>query len=400
LGGKDSASPRYIFTYLEQITDKVFRKEDSGILKHLDDDGTIVEPEHYLPVLPMLLINGCLGIGTGFSTYIPQYNPSDIIRMLRQRLMGQLKEFEGIPMKPWWHGFKGTVSKVDDYTWMTKGVYTLDDTKSTITITELPVEVWTKDYKSFLDEMASAQVGGTMPQAFSDSGRQILQAFDDLYTDEEVKFVLTIEKEYYEEIKAYPEEFEKRFRLTANFKTTNMVSFNNDMKITRFKNAGQILDAFFTPRLSAYEQRRMKEIDRLESEAVEADAKARFIRGVLEGTIDLRRATDEQIMEIMKEHELPALSGSEDEKGVDAWDYLLRLRMDRVKASAVDDAEKAVMVAKEAVAVLKGTTAEQLWLHDLADIEPAWQKMITTRSNACASAANNKRAVKTVTKKK
>ncbi len=400
LGGKDSASPRYIFTYLEQITDKVFRKEDAGILKHLDDDGMIVEPEHYLPVLPMILINGCLGIGTGFSTYIPPHNPTDILRMLRQRLTGQIKEFDGFPIKPWWHGFKGTVSKVDDYTWMTKGVYTLDDAKSTVTITELPVEVWTKDYKAFLDEMASAQVGGTMPQAFSDSGRLILQGFDDLYTDEEVKFVLTIEKEYYEEIKAYPEEFEKRFRMTANFKTTNMVGFNPEMKITKFDNVGQIMDSFFTPRLAAYEQRRMKEIDRLEAEAVEADAKARFIRGVLEGTIELRRATDEQIVEIMKEHELPALSGSEEEKGVDAWDYLLRLRMDRVKASAVDDAEKAVMVAKEAVAVLKGTTAEQLWMNDLADIEPAWQKMMTTRASACASAANNKRAVKTVTKKK
>jgi DNA topoisomerase-2 len=400
LGGKDSASPRYIFTYLEQITDKVFRKEDAGILKHLDDDGMIIEPEHYLPVLPMLLINGCLGIGTGFSTYIPPHNPMEILDSLRKRLEGKVNSFNGMVMKPWWHGFKGTVTKVDNNTWMTKGLYTLDDTKSTITITELPVEVWTKDYKAFLDEMASAQVGGTMPQAFNDSGKLILQTFDDLYTDEEVKFVLTIEKEYYEEIKAYPEEFEKRFRLMANFKTTNMVSFNTDMKITKFENVGQILDNFFTPRLAAYEQRRMKEMSRLEGEAVEADAKARFIRGVLEGSIELRRATDDQIIETMKEHDLPPLSGSQDEKGVDAWDYLLRLRMDRVKASAVDDAEKAVMIARQAFDALKKTTAEQLWLNDLAEIEPVWHKMVAHRANACASAANNKRAVKTISKKK
>ena len=119
-------------------------------------------------------------------------------------------------------------------------------------------------------------------------------------------------------------------------------------------------------------------MERLEAEAVEADAKARFIRAVLDGLLDLRRPSDSKIVESMKEHALPALSGGAD--SVDGYEYLLRLRMDRVKATAVEDAEAAVVAARKLVAELGATTAAQLWLNDLADFEAAWEKMIKVRA--------------------
>ena len=138
-----------------------------------------------------------------------------------------------------------------------------------------------------------------------------------------------------------------------------MVAFDPDMKITKYASVGHILESFYVPRLAAYETRRLKEIERLTGEAVEADAKARFIKAVLAGTMELRRATDSEIVAAMKAHDLPALSSKEakdakdtanaSDASVDGWEYLLRLRMDRVKASAVEDAEKAVMLATEAV---------------------------------------------------
>lgn len=400
MGGKDSASPRYIFTYLEGITDKIFRKEDAGILRHLDDDGMMVEPEHYLPVLPVLLVNGCVGIGTGFSTDIPPYNPTDIVRVLRDRLMGRLSNLQYTGLKPWWQGFKGDVVSGGEGCWITKGKYTLQPESKTITITELPVGVWTKDYKTFLDEMCTvdkAKDGGkAMEYAFGDDGQPILKSFDDLYTDEEVKFVLYFDQDGYEELKAHPEEFEKRFRLTSSWRTTNMVAFDASSKITRYGSVGAILEAYYVPRLAAYEERRVKEIDRLEREAIEADAKARFIRAVLAGTIELRGASDEKIVEMMKAHDLPALSTKGTEE-VDGWEYLLRLRMDRVKASAVSDAEAAVAVATDAVASLKGTTAAEMWMSDLDEFEVAYEKMGLARAAACSTGKRSE--VKKKTKK-
>jgi DNA topoisomerase-2 len=393
MGGKDSASPRYIFTYLETITDKIFRKEDAGILKHLDDDGMMVEPENYLPIIPMLLVNGCVGIGTGFSTDIPPFNPADLLRVLRDRLAGRLSNLRLITMKPWWQGFKGEVVAGDsEGAWITRGKYTLDGAAKTITITELPVGVWTKDYKGFLDEMCTVDKGErvkSMDYAFGDDGAPLLKSFDDLYTDEEVKFVLYFDQDGFEDMKAHPEDFEKRFRLSSTWRTTNMVAFDPDMKITKYASVGHILESFYVPRLAAYETRRLKEIERLTGEAVEADAKARFIKAVLAGTMELRRATDSEIVAAMKAHELPALS-VKDSKGaadacVDGWEYLLRLRMDRVKASAVEDAEKAVMVATEAVAKLQATTAAQLWLADLEEFEVVLEKMGVARAAACST---------------
>lgn len=377
LGGKDSASPRYIHTHLEPIVESLFRKEDSAILKYQEDDGLAVEPETYLPVVPLLAINGCVGIGTGFSTDIPPHHPMTIVKMLRDRLEGNYDTLDGLTVQPWWFGFKGQILPSGD-AWVTKGIYTFDDTKKTITITELPVGTWTKDYKVFLDTLA----GGDGTAATGENGKPILKSFDDLYDDDTVRFVLYMDADYYEDIKADMAEFEKRFKLTTTWRLSNMTCFNNEMQIVKYTCVGDMVEAFFEPRLKAYEDRRLKEMARLEREALEADAKARFLRGVLEGDIDLRRATDEEIVSAMMLHSLPPLSDETHPSSVDAYDYLLRLRMDRVKASAIEDAEKAVMAARMAYETLRDTTASALWLEDLEDFETAWSMMQTHRESA------------------
>ena len=66
LRGKDSASERYIYTLLSPITRKLFPQQDDNILNYLNDDGQYVEPVYYAPIIPMILVNGTKGIGTGF----------------------------------------------------------------------------------------------------------------------------------------------------------------------------------------------------------------------------------------------------------------------------------------------------------------------------------------------
>ncbi len=394
LGGKDAASPRYIHTHLEGILDTILRKEDSNILKHIDDDGLLVEPETYLPVVPLLVINGCIGIGTGFSTDIPPHNPEEVVGLLRDRLEGRRATLENLAMRPWWIGFKGPVQLVSDGVWVTKGIYTFDDEKKQVMITELPVGVWTHDYKAFLDEFcvagstAGAKVGGSEggkgDNSKTEDGKPILRNFEDLYTHIDVRFSLDLDPDYYEDAKANPVEFEKRFKLSNTWRTTNMVAFDTDLKIVKYGCVGDMLEAYYGPRLTAYETRRAAEIERLRAEAVEADAKARFLQAVLDGTIDMRRASDEDIVAAMIAHELPALSGAREETAVESYDYLLRLRMDRVKAAAIEEHQKAVVVARAALAALEATTASAMWLADLLEFEGAWKKMRAEREAALA----------------
>ena len=392
LGGKDAASPRYIHTHLEPIVEKIFKKEDQAILNYTEDDGLTVEPDSYLPVVPLLAINGCIGIGTGFSTDIPPHHPMSIVQMLRSRLTGVRTDLKGLTVQPWWFGFKGPVTSVNEDTWITKGLYTFDDAKRTVTITELPVGTWTKDYKVYLDELASGDTAG-----LGDDGKPILKSFDDLYDDDTVNFILYFEPDYYEDIKADRAEFEKRFKLTTSWRLSNMTCFDDKMQIVKYATVGDMVEAFFTPRLLAYEKRRQHEMARLEREALEADAKARFLKAILDGSLELRGACDEEIVSGMQINDLPPLSNPDKPDDVDSYDYLLRLRIDRVKAAAVEEAERAVLAARMAYEKLRDTTASALWLSDLQEFEDAWTAMEAHRQAATSSVGvvqKKKRSVK------
>ena len=378
MGGQDAAQPRYIHTQLEPIVDSMFKKDDSSILKYIDDDGEVVEPEYYQPVVPLMVINGALGIGTGFSTNIPPHNPSDVLSLLRDRLALRRDTLAGLALQPWWYGFNGTVQRTTDTTWVTKGKAVWDDTKYTITISELPVGTWTKDYKIHLDTLCT----NTRVSDKEKDIKPVLESFDDLYNDTEVKFVLYLNQDTYFEMRTDAPAAEKMLQLTTTWHTTNMVCFSPEMKIKRYGTVGDMMEDYYQVRLKGYETRKDLEIKRLDHELVEYDAKARFLLALLEDRMDLRRKSDEAIVEALKAHNLPALDSMDKPDSVDSYEYLLRMRMDRVKASAVEDARKHVELAKEALETLRATTVQTLWANDLDVFEKSWAALRDTREAA------------------
>ena len=88
LGGKDSASPRYIYTCVAPITHTIMKNEDESLLQAQYEEGIRIEPVCFLPVVPMVLINGATGIGTGWSTTIPNHNPIEIVDRMIMKLKG------------------------------------------------------------------------------------------------------------------------------------------------------------------------------------------------------------------------------------------------------------------------------------------------------------------------
>ena len=378
MGGQDAAQPRYIHTQLEPIVDSMFKKDDSSILKYIDDDGEVVEPEYYQPVVPLMVINGALGIGTGFSTNIPPHNPSDVLSLLRDRLALRRDTLAGLALQPWWYGFNGTVQRTTDTTWVTKGKAVWDDTKYTITISELPVGTWTKDYKTYLDTLCT----NTRVSDKEKDIKPVLESFDDLYNDTEVKFVLYLNQDTYFEMRTDAPAAEKMLQLTTTWHTTNMVCFSPEMKIKRYGTVGDMMEDYYQVRLKGYETRKDLEIKRLDHELVEYDAKARFLLALLEDRMDLRRKSDEAIVEALKAHNLPALDSMDKPDSVDSYEYLLRMRMDRVKASAVEDARKHVELAKAALETLRATTVQTLWANDLDVFEMSWSALRDTREAA------------------
>ncbi|GAH03071.1 unnamed protein product, partial [marine sediment metagenome] len=110
--GKDCAAPRYTKTRPTFIFPYLFKKEDQKLLTYIDDEGKICEPEFYIPVIPVLLANGSQATATGFSTFIPSYNPIDLKSWLETRIHQMYKGRSDLVLPvliPWFRGFKGNV---------------------------------------------------------------------------------------------------------------------------------------------------------------------------------------------------------------------------------------------------------------------------------------------------
>ena len=134
-GGMDAASPRYIFTHLSPVSRLIFPEVDDVLLDYLDDDGQKIEPKCYYPIIPLLLCNGCQGIGTGWSTYIPPHNPREVLESVKAKL----DETPCPAINPWVRGFKGNIScKEDKSGYRTTGICERIARKSLV-ISELPV---------------------------------------------------------------------------------------------------------------------------------------------------------------------------------------------------------------------------------------------------------------------
>jgi DNA topoisomerase-2 len=417
MGGEDAAAPRYIHTELTPIVKTLFKKEDSAILEYTEDDGLPVEPVTYMPVIPTLLVNGALGIGTGFSTSVMPYNPADLIAALRWRLQGRCKDLSGMELIPWWFGFKGKVNAGSDgKTWITKGVYEfVDDDAATIRIKELPIGCWTQDYKDFLETLLVEQeeIVNTWKLACKKAKDSKaaepekptiwLRGYDALYNDVDVDFVLHMDPEYYHEARAYPSEFETKFKMTTSFKTTNMVAFDVTGKIHRFASVGEILEMFYNERRRGYELRKAHELDRIEAEIVELNARLKFVKAVVEKRLIVADADDDTLLADLRALELPTLSDGEGLKG---YEYLLRMRIDRIKAAAVAELEREVADALRARDLLAATTPETLWLNDLDGFEAEWTGYVAERTAAYSAAAETsgaaggakKKAVRKITK--
>jgi len=367
-GGKDSASPRYIFTALDPIQATILSKADDPALTWLEDDGQQVEPEFYIPVLPLLLVNGSKGIGTGYSTSIPCYNPKDLVVSLRSRLRGEVADLTETRLVPWWDGFRGAISLTPDGSTMkTAGLYSFLSETLQVRITELPVGVWTKDYKAFLEELLKQDPAP-------------IKGFQEAYNDVDVEFTIQLDADTFGEAQAFPAKFEKTFKLIKTEKLSNLVAFDLDGHIRRFSGPGEILETFYLARIGGYVARKANELARLDTEIVEKDARVRFVQAVVAKTLVITNASDEELLASLQAHELPPLSapdaGSPDLR---AYEYLLRMRVDRLKASAVAELESELAALRVERTSLESKRPEDLWLSDLDVFHAAYESFHMAR---------------------
>ena len=344
LGGKDSASPRYIFTRLHPITKILFNEHDNVLLDYLDDDGMTIEPKYYIPILPMILVNGSEGIGTGYSTNIPCYNPDDIIANLKN-LIDSNGQAGLKAMVPWYRGFIGTIVSEEPNRFITTGVW--KRIVNTIEITELPIGKWIQNYKEFLDNLLETN--------------EILD-YKNNSDDKRVSFKVVFQKTIIDELES-KNEITKKLKLTSVINTSNMHVFDENCSIRKISCPEEIIYRFYLVRKEHYNARKKYLVEKLESEHSLLESKIRFIKHVIEEKIVIFNKKRDFIINQISQITPPLL------KVNNSWNYLLDLKIYTLTSERIYELETKMKSMSSELEILKETVIESLWISELKALE-------------------------------
>jgi len=245
-GGKDAASSRYIFTRLAHWTKTIFDTTDNSVLKYVVDDGQQVEPEFYSPIVPMILINGAEGIGTGFSCYVPPFDAEAV----KHNILCGLDQVPMVPMKPHFKGFKGKITKTKEHTWVMEGL--VEKEGSQWHVTELPPGKWIQDFKEHLDDLLEK---GT------------IQKYENHSTETTPDF------------RIWGGEL-KDLSLTKTIHTSNMYLIGPNGAVKKYNSPEEILMDYMEIRIGTYKKRKAHLLKQLDAEIQWLSEKARFISDV------------------------------------------------------------------------------------------------------------------------
>jgi DNA topoisomerase-2 len=370
-GGKDSASERYIFTLLNKITRHIFQQSDDNVLEYLNDDGLIVEPIYYAPIIPMILVNGSKGIGTGFSTDIMCYNPLKIIEYLENKLRNI--EDDTLEFIPYYEGFTGQITKISDTKFLIKGMYEKTGVDK-IKVTELPVGFWTEDFKELLEHLCN-------PGEDKNKNKisPAIKDYEDMSKDTNVDFTITFAKGKLEEFEAAKGEHgcngvEKLLKLYTTNTTTNMNLFDADEILQKFDKVSDIIDSYYSIRLALYQTRKNCMIKNLEHELLLLTNKAKYIKENLDGTIDLRNKKRDVVVEMLMNKQYDIIDDDAN------YHYLTKMPMDSVTEENVTRLNKEHGNKAAELELVKTTTINAMWLNELAELKVLYAEYTEERA--------------------
>ena len=350
-GGKDSASERYIFTNLSKLTRYIFRQEDDAVLDYLEDDGYPVEPKFYVPIIPMILVNGAKGIGTGFSTDILSYNPQSLIDIIEEKLKSGIESDSNI--EPQYRGFYGTINKFAEKKYVVKGKYQKITDKK-IRVTELPIGYWTDDFKVHIESLMESK-----------KGKPIVKDYNDMSTDKTVDIEIMFHDTVNEKIDSSNNynALEKTLKLYTTLSTSNMHLFNHDEQLKKYDDETSIINSYIPVRLNYYQKRKDHIISQLERELVLLSNKAKYIVETLEGTIDLRKKKKQEISNMLKDKGYTIIDNDTEFK------YLVKMPMDSVSEENVEKILNDKEKKEHELEMTKNTTVYQMWINELGELK-------------------------------
>tara|TARA_B000000532_G_C18876593_1_gene410947 strand:- start:1842 stop:5282 length:3441 start_codon:yes stop_codon:yes gene_type:complete len=378
MGGQDSASSRYIHTELNKIVNLIYPSIDFPLLEYNDDDGIPVEPKYYVPILPMVLVNGMNGIGTGFSTSIPMHDVIDVIKNLKKKINNQSCS----NIAPYFKDFKGKIVKIDNNNYLSKGIYEIVD-ECHLRITELPIGKWTDDYKKFLESLIpDTSNKKSVENEKSKKKKQPKKTIIDYVnnsSDKDVDFTITFEKGFLNSLQWDEDEnidgIEKFFKLTTSkgLSYNNIHLYNDKTQIKKYKNTNEIIDEFYKVRYQLYVKRKDYLLSKLKNELCILKSKMRFITDVMNDKIQIyKRKRVDIINDLLKDKYLMVqdnkiLDFNDNIKPEDIkyYDYLIKMSIYLFTEDEIEKLNMKINSLQEEYDKLYTMTIEEIWLGEL-----------------------------------
>jgi DNA topoisomerase-2 len=326
MGGKDASQTRYIFTKLSNRARTYFHPDDDSVLNYLTDDGHQIEPEHYVPVMPFVLVNGTEGIGTGFSCSVPSFNPVDIRENVTRGLSGKSMK----KMTPWYQGFTGTIVEESDQRWIATGKY--QDVGVAKRVTELPPGRWTQDYKEFLETMVD---------------KKVISNYKNNSTTEDVDFTV------YDYAGT---DFVKDMKLQKSINATNMHLFHPTKGIVKYDTAEDIIKDFIEIRSKFYDFRKSHMVMELHKLVTVLQNKAKFVKMVVNDELVIFKKKRSVF-----EHELASIFPKID----DSYDYLLNIKTWQYTDESIAALTKDANTKSAQLDTMKNTSKLEMWEKDM-----------------------------------
>jgi len=356
-GGSDAASTRYIYTRLAPVTRLIFHPFDDPVLTYLEEDGQKIEPKFYVPIIPMVLVNGAAGIGTGWSTDVPNYDPRAIIENLRLFLAKKKMKH----MKPWYRGFSGSIENISKGSYYSWGKW--KDSAKGIEITELPIRKWTQDYKEFLHTMLP---GSDKPSKIS------VQDVREYHTEDKVHFALKINED--EMKKMHENGMEHSLKLWSTINETNMVLFDSEGRIKKYKSTLEILEEFATVRLQYYHHRKKYLIDKLTLERDLLSNRARFIALIVAKKLQINNRKKDDVVKDLTRLKFQKFGDLSPPRN--GFEYLLIMQIVSLTKERKEELERMAKQKGVELEKIKRTAAETMWSQDLEQLSEAIEKLL------------------------
>ena len=363
-GGDDHASARYINTYMNLITRKIFREEDNIILNYLNEDGENIEPEYYLPIIPMVLVNGVDGIGTGFMSKIPKYNPIDLINIILDKLDNSnqnLLNFDfdntdtssDIDIKPFYKGFKGEIINDGFGRYKIYGKFQILD-ENRIQITELPIGLWNYDYKEFLEKLLQKNIIQDMIYKSVGDKIDIIIEYEDIYKSLNNNYDM--------------DPIYKKLGLLKIININNMNLYDKFGRIKKYKSINDIIDDYFNLRLLKYLERKNKQLEILNEKLSLLKYKILFIKYYLDGTIIIYKNSEKIVIEKLIELQFPKINKS--------FTYLTDIRIFDLTIEKLQDLQDKYNSKEKELNKLLIISEKDIWKNELLELKNEYNKFL------------------------